>query len=633
MNCLRALLDNTEGAAYEVIVADDCSTDLTSSIDERVANVRVVRGEENLRFLGNCNRAAQAARGKYILFLNNDTAVCSGWLPPLLKVMEDDPGVGIVGPKLLFADGRLQEAGGIIWRDGSGWNFGRSDDPDKPAYNYLKEVDYVSGACLMIRGDLWKQFGGFDIRFAPAYYEDADIAFQARAAGYRVVYQPLSKVFHFEGVSNGTDLDSGVKQYQVKNQAMFRDKWHLELDEHHFPNAEHVFLARDRSRYQRTVLVIDHYVPHFDKDAGSRSTFMYIELMREMGYRVLFLGANYFPHRPYTEMLQQMGVEVLVGEYMARNQDRWLQESAPYIDTIYLHRPHVAEQFLASLEKMQPRPQIVFMGHDLHYLRISREQELSGDKALSATAAKWRRREYAVFDRVDRVYYPSQIEIDEILEHRPDLAARAIPLYALNHAPAAPYAFGETRDLLFVGGFNHPPNVDAICWFVEEVLPLIHQSCPDVKLHVVGSNPTDAVESLQSDKVIVYGYLTDEELDALYLEARQVIAPLRFGAGVKGKILEAIQKGRPLVTTSIGAEGIPDASVVMNIADSAKAFADLVIEIERGNSEALAKLEAYSDWLETNFSKANAARLLRLDFGDPSKREDYAESARLSARA
>jgi glycosyltransferase involved in cell wall biosynthesis len=493
------------------------------------------------------------------------------------------------------------------------------DDPDKPEYNYRREVDYISGACLLIRADLWRQLDGFDQRYIPAYYEDTDLAFAVRAAGYKVIYQPLSTVFHFEGLSNGTDLGNGIKQYQVENQAKFRNKWQRELDAFHFPNGDDVFLARDRSRDKRCILFIDHYVPHYDKDAGSRSTFMYLSLMLEMGYRVLFLGANFFPHKPYTQTLQQMGVEVLVGEYMARNQERWLQENARYIDLIYLHRPHVAEQFLASLERMKPRPKIVFFGHDLHYLRIGREYGVVGDEQLRRSAEKWRKREYAVFDRVDKIYYPSQVEVDEIHAQRADLDVRAIPLYAFDDGQAPDYHFAATSDILFVGGFNHPPNVDAVCWFVGEVLPLVREARPEIRLHIVGSNPTEAVQDLQAEKVIVYGYLSDEELDALYRRVRQVVVPLRFGAGVKGKVLEAIQQNRPVICTSIGAEGIPDAHTVMTISDSAEAFAASVVALDSGDPGVLAKLEAYPDWLKANFSKANATEVLLEDFGSPVK--------------
>ena len=209
----------------------------------------------------------------------------------------------------------------------------------------------------------------------------------------------------------------------------------------------------------------------------------------------------------------------------------------------------------------------------------------------------------------------TQVEVDEILSHGPQLDVRAIPLYVMDASVSAPYVFEQTADILFVGGFNHPPNVDGICWFVDEVLPRVVQSCPDIKLHVVGSNPTDAVDALQSERVVVYGYLSDEELDALYRRVRQVIVPLRFGAGVKGKVLEAIQKNMPVVTTSVGAEGIPDAASVMNVVDDAQAFAATVIRINSGGTAALERLQAYPQWLQRNFSKENAARIIEEDFG------------------
>jgi GT2 family glycosyltransferase len=621
MYCLTTLLENTTDVTYEVIVGDDCSTDLTATMAERVANITIVRNENNVGFVENCRAGAAVARGDHILFLNNDTGLCQNWLAPLLKVLQDDDTVGIVGPKLLFADGKLQEAGGIVWQDGSAWNFGRMDNPEKPEYNFLREVDYISGACLLIRGALWQQLGGFDQRYIPAYYEDTDIAFAAREAGYTVVYQPLSRVFHFEGVSNGTDLESGTKKYQVANHKKFLHKWREQLESFHFPNGESVFQARNRSRHKRCVMFVDHYVPHYDKDAGSRSTFMYVQLMLDMGYNVIFLGANYFPHTPYTEILQQMGVEVLVGEYMARNQDKWLKQNAPYIDRIYLHRPHIAEQLLDSLERMKPKPPIIFFGHDLHYLRTLREQDVTADITLAKAAQKWQEREYAVFDRVDKIYYPSQIEVDEIHSQRPNLNVRAIPLYVLPVADSQAYVSSARSDLLFVGGFNHPPNVDGISWFVAEVLPLVETQCPGIKLHIVGSNPNDVVMSLATDTVIVHGYLSDEALNELYTQVRQAVVPLRYGAGVKGKVLEAIQKNLPLVTTTVGAEGIPAAETVMNIADTAADFAAKVVSVERGDQALLSKLDEYTSWLGSNFSAENARKIIIEDFGNPDRRQ------------
>ncbi|WOJ96519.1 glycosyltransferase [Congregibacter brevis] len=612
INCLKSVHQFSQDVEYEVIIADDSSTDLTATIAERMRGVVVSKTTENLRFLKNCNQAAAHARGEFIVFLNNDTAVTEGWLSSLL-VPFDDPNVGITGPMLLFADGVLQEAGGIIWNDASGWNFGRADDREKPAYNYLRDVDYVSGACLAIRSDLWKQLGGFDERFAPAYYEDADICFSAREAGYRVLYQPDSVVYHFEGVSNGTDLNAGVKQHQVTNQAVFRDKWQQVLDDSHFANAEHVVHARDRSADKPCVLVIDHYVPHHDKDAGGRSTYMYIQLLLSLGCRVQLMGANFFPHQPYTKALQAMGVEALVGESIARHLDEWLAEHAPYIDEIFLHRPHIAEQMLPHLERMSPRPTISFFGHDLHYLRIAREAALKADDGLRRDSESWRKRELAVCERADRVYYFSQVEIDALSELVPVSKLRRIPLYTMEIEQLPDYAPSAPAELLFVGGYNHPPNVDAARWLVDEILPVVLESVPDARLHLVGSNPPGDVLSLASDNVIVHGYVSDNTLDELYRQVGVVVVPLRYGAGIKGKIIEAIANHVPVVTTDIGVEGIPDSDTVMWVENSASAIAERLVSLLLDREEKGPKLKKHEEWLHRYFDQECAAAELRAD--------------------
>lgn len=612
VNCLQSVHRFSQGIALEVIVADDSSTDLTATIAERIRGITVSTTSENLRFLKNCNQAAEYARGEYIVFLNNDTAVTEGWLASLLEPFKDKA-VGVTGPMLLFADGVLQEAGGIIWSDASGWNFGRSDDRSKPAYSYRRDVDYVSGACLAIRGDLWRQLEGFDERFAPAYYEDADLCFSARTAGYRVVYQPQSVVYHFEGVSNGTDLNAGVKQHQVSNQAVFREKWQQELQLRHFANAEHVIHARDRSSNKPCVLVIDHYVPHHDKDAGGRSTYMYVKLLLSLGCRVQLMGANFFPHQPYTKAFQAMGVEVLVGESIARNLDAWLADHAPYIDEVFLHRPHIAEQMLPHLERMSPRPRISFFGHDLHYLRIEREAALKNDESLRRDSESWRKRELAVCEASDRVYYFSQVEVDALSEFVDPTKLRRIPLYAMEVNALPGYTPEFPMDLLFVGGYNHPPNVDAAVWLVQDILPSVLESVPGAHLHLVGSNAPADVLALASENVIVHGYVSDEALDELYRQVGLVVVPLRFGAGIKGKIIEAIANHVPVVTTDIGVEGIPECESVMWVENTAATMADTIVSLLLERELTTEKLDRHERWLQTYFDREVAATTLRAD--------------------
>lgn len=615
--CLVSILEHTTDVSYEVIIADDVSTDGTEHLSDYAEGLVICRNNTNQGFLRNCNQAARSAKGKYIMFLNNDTQVTEGWLSALVNLIEADSTIGMVGSKLVYPDGRLQEAGGIIWSDGSGWNYGRLDDPEKPEYNYVKDVDYISGAAILLSQKLWKQIGGFDTRFAPAYCEDSDLAFEVRKAGLRVVYQPLSKVIHFEGISNGTDVDgSGLKRYQVANSKKLKEKWAEEFKKQCENNGNpDPFRARERSMGKDIILVVDHYVPTYDRDAGSKTTFQYLKMFIQKGYVVKFLGDNYLHEEPYSTTLQQMGIEILYGqEYQVRIWD-WLKDHGDDIGFAYLNRPHIATKYIDYM-KENTNIKVIYYGHDLHFLREGREYALTGDVERRQAAEYWKSIEMSLMYKAEVSYYPSYIERDAIKAVDEDIQVKDIVAFVYDEfKQAIPDDFAKREGLLFVGGFAHPPNADAVLWFAREIYPLIREKL-EIPFYVVGSKVTEEIKALEQpgNGIIIKGFVSEEELEELYAISRIVVVPLRYGAGVKGKVIEALYNGAPIVTTSIGAEGIPSAEEVMLIEDIPERFADAVISLYQNPEECQNLCHKTQTYIREYYSVDAAWAVIEEDF-------------------
>ena len=616
LSCLLSISRNTKGHAYEIIVVDDCSPEPNISLLAQVPRLRVHRNATNLGFVRNCNLGANIARGRHLVLLNNDVMVQAGWLDALLSTREKRPDAGLVGAKLLYPDGSLQEAGGIVWRDGSGANYGRNQDPSLPEYNYLKEADYCSGACLLVDRGFFLQLGGFDTLYAPAYYEDTDLAFRVRRHGKKVYYQPRCEIIHFEGKSNGTDTHgTGVKRYQAVNREKFIGRWREELNAAHAPANSGLFKVRDRSLSRPTVLIIDHYVPRPDQDAGSRSVDHLVDFFVAADFNVKFLPHDLAFDEHYTNALCARGVEVLDQRAgPAFSFRHWLRENGRHIDYVILSRAHIAVHYLKDLST-HSRARLMLFGHDLLSRTLARTYETTGDLDTRKQSLRWQEWEGAVFKKVHAAYYPSTVEIESLRETHPQLRARMLPLltYPAPSTPApAASDFIQRTGILFVGGFGHPPNLEAIRWFLAEVWPLVSASSPGIQLDIAGSRSPTELLSLKDKRVRVHGFVSDTRLTELYRSARIVIVPLRNGGGVKGKVLEALWHGVPVLTTPVGAEGITDMSSALQVAEPGEFAAKLALLYER--PDRLAELaSAGHRLLEKHFSKEAFRAVLAQD--------------------
>lgn len=548
---------------YEVIlVFNGTEPHAAKTFLKSVTGVHAHRLALNLGFGGGNNYAAARARGDFLVFLNDDAEVERGWLDALLAAAETYPNAGAVGSRILFVDGSLQEAGGIIWSDGSTRPLGRGARPGSLAYSYVRAVDYVSANGLLVRRADFDALGGFDPRYFPAYYEDTDLCLGLRHRLAReIVYEPRAVIRHVEAAST---QDNAFRSFLFRrNQAILREKWASVLPEYAAPEPESpvavAAAGRRRRRHPARVLVIDDRLPDPGKGSGGLgSGFVRAhELFAELGSAGM--AVTIYPsdrsHPPHENSLAALGIDVVeesLQEHLAHPENRY--------DAVVVSRPHNADLFFDTLRRGLPDAKIIYDAEALYHKRLRIQVALEEDddkrKLREAEAAAMERVESHVArfaDAVVAISYEERDWLEAIPGHAP--IELMVPLLsAIEMGVADPQARSSA---VFVAGWlggDDSPNVDALRWYCREVVPHVRAALPEFRTLVTGKNPPLSVARLAADDVVLLGFVTS--IKELYDAARIAVAPIRMGAGVKNKTMEALQYGVPVVATAVGAEGM-----------------------------------------------------------------------------
>ena len=545
--CLRALLEHAD-EPFELIIVDNASSDQTAALIGRLENVKLIRNSENLGFVKAVNQGAQLATAEYLLLLNNDAFIESGALSSALAVLRENSGAGAVGGRIELLDGKLQEAGNIIWRDGSCAGYGRGDDPEDGAFQFRREVDYCSGAFLMFRTSQFRELGGFDEAFAPAYYEESDFCLRLRQQGLQIIYQPAARIRHYEFASTGGM--NAAAALQQKHRALFSRKHAKFLAGQ--PKADPALMVHARTSNDfPNLLVIDDAVPHASLGSGYPRCRHILTLLARMPLNVTFYPLQ-FPSDDWEEVYKTLpeNVEVILNRGRS-GLAGLLTERKGFYQHVMISRPPNMDFFNAVLESLPEEARQFRIIYDAEAVFAGREilwRELHGEHIDAEEKQRTLAGELELANKASTVITVSDAEAELFREHGRDQVVILGHGLELNPNPAPV----ENREgLLFVGALKdeHSPNVDSLLWFSCNVLPIIEREIPDIELLVAGNAGAPSLISIERPNIHLKGRI--DSLDELYRDCRVFIAPTRFAAGLPHKVHEAAAHGIPAVVTPL----------------------------------------------------------------------------------
>jgi GT2 family glycosyltransferase len=540
LTCFRALAEQTE-VPTEVIIVDNASTDGTSDLLGRLDGVTIIRNTSNLGFTMGLNVGARAARGEFLLLLNNDAAPVPGSIARLLAAARRSRSIGAVGGKLVYPDGRLQEAGSIVWSDGSCEGYGRGADPAAPEYNFERPVDFCSAALLITPRGLFERLGGFDERYCPAYYEDADYCVRVWQAGHSVVYEPKAAAIHYEFGSHAPGMAAELQRARRPTFVAGHAPWLASQSS----VGDSVLKARSHPHGRPSVLVIDDTVPDPRKGAGSPRAAVILRTLDALGYQTTLFAtsepASAPPHEAFPAIEVVGGGPPGLRPFLAKRHDH---------QAVIVSRPHNMQYVKAVVGSDLSALGVpcVYDAEAIFALREVGRRRLIGQPMPEAD----RRR--LVDDEIGLARGCAAVLAVSEEERQLFTAAGVQNVSVLSHAVdprPTPAPFERRRTILFVGAFgSDSPNEDAISFFCHDVLPALRTVARcDAPVVVAGADIPDRLKAFD-DRTVTWHSDVDD-LTPLYDEARVFVAPTRYSAGISWKVTEAAARGVPIVCSPL----------------------------------------------------------------------------------
>ena len=558
--CLYSLQIAKTNIEFEVIVVDDCGPEKVSKkFNEKINGIKIFQNKKNLGFTETCNQGAKIANGEYLCFLNSDTITTDYWSDSLLNGFLLAKNVGVVGPRLLFENGTLQESGGIVFSNADAANIGRNESINNSWFKYYKDVDYVSGAALTILKEDFDELGGFDSEFTPAYYEDTSLCLDVRhKLKKRILVNPLSSVIHHEGATNGTDETSGFKKFQKINKSKFYKKHKKDLLSY---GESYKNLWWDRDKYiKANILIIDQCIPTPNDDSGSKDMDNILRGLLDLNLRPHLFALSNRGETPESFGYYEKGVHCVHGRDNLHFED-FIEKYSNLFSIIIICRVNSHADVANALKKHAPKTKKIFYTVDLHHVRLESEYNQTKNTNTLTKSRKVMAEELRAISETDKTIVLSQKEKDYlVISHGIDAEKISVwPLIRSEFENIKKYKKSRSpKDIIFIGGYRHKPNIAAVTILEKEILPIARDifikngiEFPFVKLY--GSNPTSYIKDLDSDLIKYMGFIEKEE-DA-FKDAKISIAPLPYGSGLKGKTLSSLIYKTPIVGSSFALEG------------------------------------------------------------------------------